>query len=96
MEGGDQARGARRVAVCCATEPSSPAHPPRLCRPAQGPVFAVADLGVGGPMNFWAMGEGERKRWLDDGLHLTQQVGPGSAHAFVCDGAAGGALRCTL
>ena len=38
----------------------------------KGPAFEVLDLGVGGPMNFWAMGDSERSQWLDDGLHLTR------------------------
>lgn len=47
-----------------------------------GAKFAVLDLGVDGPMDFWRMGDAERREWLDDGLHLTQQVragaGPGA------------------
>ncbi|GBF89342.1 hypothetical protein Rsub_02219 [Raphidocelis subcapitata] len=39
-----------------------------------GPRFAVYDLGIKGPMNFWDMGEADRRWWLDDGLHLTAQA----------------------
>ena len=40
----------------------------------EGPAFEALDLGVNGPMNFWRMGDQERKQWLDDGLHLTKDA----------------------